>query len=404
MSLDIIYLLNAVVFTAIAVLCFYIFFSFHSNISRIRQIGNIIGVSGIFYLTFSFLNLLWVFRIIEDKGRDFILVYTFLTLITAVLMLYTVYKITDNRNLIYILLLFIISFFSIIYISKAFFLITIISSYLLLAIVFLQLMFVANIYLRDAGYLGVGYILLSTILLILTVFGADPSRLVWFIPNIILFCVFLFLFLDIKNQGVIIDNAKKKTKNRVLSFVSLFLKFSVFIISLVPFVLLSTIAIHEVGHSIVAQYYECEYSKSIVYDILDSPHTEIRCSSYYNDIVLTAGGIIAPMIIAVIFLLLGGNFTRDISSLMLGFGLLISYGDLSSLSVSEGITTSIMILGYAVILISIVNLSVFYLKQNEIFRESLFEGIKKIYKGEPEVRKIVSYNAKIVAHEEDVRK
>src|SRR3989339_1530227 len=126
MSLDIIYLLNAVVFTAIAVLCFYIFFSFHSSISRIRQIGNIIGVSGIFYLTFSFLNLLWVFRIIEDKGRDFILIYTFLILITAVLMLYTVYKITDNRNLIYILLLFIISFFSIIYISKAFFLITII--------------------------------------------------------------------------------------------------------------------------------------------------------------------------------------------------------------------------------------------------------------------------------------
>ncbi len=386
------YLFNGISQLAIAILSFYIYFSFYKKGAAIKQIGNILGVNGIFYLTFSFLSILG-FSMILVPSQDFILIHTILTVMSTVLLLYSVYKITANKNLIYLFLLFLVTIFSIIYSINTFFLTTIIISYLLLIIVFLDLVIFANFYLKTSGYFGIAYTILSALFLLLIISGVEPSGLLWFIPNTILFFVFLFIFLDIKNLGIIkSEKSKGKKPPTIFSYILLFFKFLLFIMSISPFVLLSTISIHEVGHALSAQYYGCEYSKAVIYDILGSPHTEIRCSSEYNDTVLTLGGVLAPFIFLLIFLLIGNEFTTKISWLILGFSLLISYGDLNSLSISKNIVFGVMFIAYIIILLSIVKLSIFFLKQQNLFKDGIKESIKHLSKSPVEVKKILKYD------------
>ena len=176
----------------------------------------------------------------------------------------------------------------------------------------------------------------------------------------------------------------------MLNFANVFAKFFIFIISITAFMLLSTVALHEFGHAMIAQYYNCEHTRAVIYDVVLSPHTAVQCSSY-NDVLFTLGGLMATFIIGLIFLLTGSQFTTRLSYLIFGFALLISYGDLTDLRVSKNTIAAAIFLSLIIIIISIIRLSSFYLKQQEIFKE----GIKNIHRGKAEVKKILRYENKI---------
>jgi hypothetical protein len=397
MAFSIIYLLNGASHLAVALIAFYIYFSFWKKKEKTGMIGNLIGANGIFYLAFGFLNFLWIFEFLEPSREDFILMVTALTVISAVLLLYVVYKITNNKNLLYLLILFITSVFAINFSLNAFFLSTMVISYLLIIIVFLDLFFFSNYYLKRAGFLGLFYTIISILLLVLIFFGLEPARLFWFIPNTLIFFVLLFIYLDVKQLGIIkIERYKyKKKRFTFLSFTEIFVKFIVFIISISIFILISSVAIHELGHALIAQYYGCEHSKAVIYDIIKPPHTEIRCNEYYNNVILTLGGIMFTFVIAFIFLLTGGVFTTTLSYLIFGFALLISYGDLSDLGISKNIIVTIMFLSLVIIIFAIIRISVYYLKQQDIFKKGINNGVKKIYDSKKlKIRKILKYETK----------
>jgi hypothetical protein len=277
-------------------------------------------------------------------------------------------------------------------------------SYLLIMIVFLELVFFSNLYLKKAGFAGLFYTIISIIFLILISLDFQLLNLLWFVPNILMFFVLYLIYLDVKNLGILEKKKVLKKKKIVfLNLVNVFAKFFIFIISITGFILLSTLALHEFGHAMVAQYYGCEHTKAVIYDIIDYPHTEIRCSSYYNDTLLTLGGLLATLTIGLIFLLAGGAFTTRLSYLIFGFSLLISYGDLTDLGISKNIIATIIFLSLIIIIIAIVKLSSFHLKQQEIFKEGkqqeifkegIKKGIKKIYDGEAEIKKILKYEDK----------
>lgn len=391
--MSLIWLLNGLSYLTVAIAAFCIFFLFLKERGTINKIGDVLGVNGIFYLIFGFLNFSWFFNFLEPAREDFILMNFVLTVVSSILVLYTVYKITDNRNLVYLFILFLTTLFAINQSMRSFFFFSMAISYLLMIIVFLDLIFFSNLYLKRAGFAGLFYSMTSIIFLVLIFLDFGSFSLLWFIPNILMFMVFYFIFLDIKNLGI----AKKKaseSKTGLLNFISVFIKFFLYIISMASFILLSTVALHEFGHVIIAQYYGCEHTRAVIYDMVHSPHTEVTCSEYYNGVLLTLGGILSTFVVGLIFLLTGGHFTTRLSYLIFGYSLLISYGDLSDLGLSKNITSSVIFLSLIVIVIAIIKISSLYLRQQQIFKEGVKSGIRKIYEGEAEVRKIVKYDDK----------
>jgi hypothetical protein len=395
--------LNGLGYLAIALMAFYMFFAFSKKSETIERIGKVFGVNGIFHMMFGFLALSWALGFLEPTKNDFVLVSFVVTVVSSILTLYAVYKITSNRNLIYLFVLFLTTIFAINQSINYFFLFSMVVSHLLMMIVFLDLVFFSNLYLKKAGFAGIFYALISIFFVVMVFANYGNLGLPWFIPNVLMFLVLYFIFLDVKNLGVIEDKryAAKKKKS-VLNFAGVFGKFFVFITAMSAFIFLSTVALHEFGHAMIAQYYGCENTRAIIYDVAGgSPSTETICGSNYNDLFLTLGGIVATIAIGLVFLLTGGEFTTRLSYIIFGFGLLISYNDLVELGLSKSILTSIMLISIVMIAIAIVRLSGYYLRQQEIFKEGLKQGVKRIYDGEREVKKIVKYE---VEEEEESKK
>lgn len=368
--MSVIFALNGLGYLAVSLMSFYIFYSFLKKEETTAKVGNILGVNGIFYLLMSFLNFFWVFELLEPNNKDFVLVNMVLTVVTSILILYAVYKITGNKNLVYLLMLFITTVFAINFSIKAFFAVTLAVSYLLMALVFLDLVFFSNFYLKRAGFIGLFYVIVSVFLLVLTFLGNEAYRLFWFLPTISMFFVFLLIYWDVTNIGVIkIKREKNKQKKEfaVLAYTSVFGRFLIFTVSISAFILVSSVAVHELGHALTAQYYGCGQFKAVIYDVI-APHTEIICDFYYNDLILTLSGFGATLVIALMFVLTGSQFTKGLSYMLFGFGLLISYGDLVDLGISKNIIALLLLLSLVIIVFATVKLSVYYLKQENIFK------------------------------------
>jgi hypothetical protein len=386
--------LNGLSYLAVALIEFYISFSLSREKPITRKVGDIIGVNGIFYLVFALLNFSWVFRLLDPTKQDFILMSFVLAVINSILILYAVYKITGNRNLIYLVVLFLVSVFAINFSMNSFFLLSMAISYLLLVIVFLDIMFFSNLYLSKAGVMGFFYTISSLILLVLAYYNFNPVYLPWMIPNGFMLLALHSIFLYIKSVGIAENKKHYKKEKFAISIAYEFIKFSASTLSITAFILLSVIGLHEFGHAMVAQYYGCDHTKAVIYDVVQAPHTEVICDYYYNDTLLTLGGILATFVIGIVFLITGGEFTTLISYLIMGFSVLISYGDFTELGISKNITWTLALLSLAAIIISLVKLSEYQLKQQNFlryrFRSILKKGKDKSY----ETKKIIKYENK----------
>ena len=93
-------------------------------------------------------------------------------------------------------------------------------------------------------------------------------------------------------------------------------------------------------------------------------------------------------------MLTGSQFTRSLSYLLFGFGLLVSYGDLLDLEISKNIITLVSLMSLIIVILAIIRISTYYLKEQDIFKSGIDDGIKRLNEGEPEVRKILKYDDK----------
>jgi hypothetical protein len=132
-----------------------------------------------------------------------------------------------------------------------------------------------------------------------------------------------------------------------------FLRYFVFIIILTNFIFIGVLAVHEGGHFLISKLNPDCTLERIVYEG-GLPHTEILCNnsvSSTNKIIF--GGIFIPIIIALLLFFGGGTFMKEISLLIIGFNILISYKDFMDLGFSQNISTFFSIFGGIVILLAI---------------------------------------------------
>ena len=372
-----VWFLNGVSLAAIAVISFYGFLVWYTN-KHISAAGKIIGINGLLFLIYSFLNFIWGVGVINPIESDFILLGGLFNIMKAALFVIIVYNFISDKNLLYVLFLFLLTALAMPSNINMFFCIISFVSYAVIAIASFDLFLLSDKLLRKAGIFSLFYSLISIFLLITV--SMSPSKIISFIPNTILFIVFLLFVLDIENWGSK-QKKEQKQKKRKIIYPFLFMKFIIFMSFVTIFALLSTIALHEMGHALAGQYYGCERSRAVIYDLSDLPHTEMICTGYYNDTIITLAGVFLPIIIGIIFLLTGSSFTANLSYLIFGFSLIIPSLDLESLNVSQSSIFLVILLGFVILLYGIVKLSVSYVKQ----KGGLFED-RKILKvfDEPE--------------------
>ncbi len=360
--MDYIILLNSISYIAIAFISSCFLFVLGQKNRPENKIRTSAGVIGFFYTILGIVNLCWALDILNPSQEDFILMHFMITIITSIIMLYMIYKITANRNLIYLLLLYIAAIFAINFSLNYFFLFTVSLSYLLMVIVFLELVIISKLYLKKAGIAGLAYSVLSMIIILDIYKGNNSYDLVWFIPNIGLIFVLYYIMKDIRYLGILKEYTRNKINNKIL-LIEKISRFILFIITITGFIFLSTIALHEMGHAIAAQYYGCEHTKAVIYDVINAPHTEIFCGSDYNETIITLAGFFATITTGLLFFLAGGRFTSILSYIILGLSLIISNSDLSELGLSSNIIAAISIAGLIIMVIATIKLSIYYIKQ-----------------------------------------
>ena len=351
------YFVNALSYLAAAITASYIFLVWSKKKEAVCKTGKIAGISGFFFFVMAFINFLWSFDFPAPSIEEFMLIKTAFAVIEASLLLLIVYEVNRDKRLFYLLSLFIVSVIAFKYSTANFFLISLITSYLLALLVSLDLVLFSNFYLKKAGMAGLFYSFSSLFFALLIYVGKNPMTMPWFIPNALMSAVFLFIFLDVKYCGIIKEIKRAKAVNKSLNLIFAFAKFIIFISSLTSFIFFSTIAVHELGHALSAQFYGCEYSKAVVYDLNDYPHTEIACSSGYSDFFVTISGLLLSAAIGLLFLFTGGESTKRMAYLILGFALLDSYGDLVEMNTSKSIIaiavfSSLIVIGSAIIKLS----------------------------------------------------
>ncbi len=345
-------LINAISYLAIFLVTLYIFIKWHKD--KLKKTARFILSIGSLYFLLAILHILWTFDILNFYIKDFEIIKTGAVVLETILFLCFIHSKTKNKNLKYFLAIFIlITTITLISFSN-FMLLVAIFSYCLLMILFLD--FVYNLpCLKRVGYIGAIYSIVSIILNIIMIFNPIAQKFC-LIPTMILFVAFIYLIRDIAycrfNTDIPIKIQLSKTKLLLIST-----RYFFFIIGIIGFVIISVIGLHELGHALTAQILGCEHVKAIIFETKALPHAQFICVENSKIPFLILGGIILPLIFGLMIYFNGHRMIKNLSYLVLGFGILAGQKDFLMLGISKNITTSLIISSIIIIAFAIIKIA-----------------------------------------------
>lgn len=300
------------------------------------------------YIILLVISALWASGNLEYISRDLSIIYSLILIFQTAALLIISGNATGKKRISYFLALYAMAaiFFvvSLDYFSY-FALIISLALNLLLAFGFI---FAYKDY-RWEGYLLAIYASVSLILILLL---GGHNILISSLVSMALFLVFIYYFARKIESHVFVKHADEGEENYIFTFIRYF----VFIIVITCIMLVSTIAVHELGHVAAAKYYGCEFT-TVLFVEDKYPHTEVICSDEGAIFWTSLFGVILPILIALILFIIGGSFIRDISLLMLGFNFVAAYRDLHNTGMSGSLIISILVLGLIIIALSVILLA-----------------------------------------------
>jgi len=327
---------------------FAIFSVFCLKNERIKKIYILFLLLALSFLLVSVFYFLWSFGFVEYSIVDFSLIASILLFFRVAILLVILSYVFHNNNILSFVFFYglvVVSFFFSISISF----VVMFDSFLILLL--LSLILYSKKEFQRVGMLGIFYSILSLVLFILLYFRIGDVVYVTIALNILFFLFLFELVYVIKtNTAIIVRYGYFKRANSVFFD---FLKYFVFIVVLINFVFIGTVAIHELGHYGSAKLFGCGYSR-IVYDS-GLPHTELLCKteSPLNHSMTLIFGIGLPILISLFFFFSGGQFIREIGVLVIGFDLMISFQDLLDLGFSDVFALFFSIVGFIAVVIAV---------------------------------------------------
>ncbi len=350
--INLLFLLNALVSLVIAIFLIYSFIKKKKTHPALERVFFLFFLMGFIFLLYSIVFFLWIFNATVYNSSDFLFIHSILISAESILFLLIVYDIRRNKKLFYLLFIYLIFVFSIL-IGWNFPVFLLISSLMLIMILFILLISIPNF--TRFSKLAIFYCSISLLFEVTLLFKNQQSPLMSLISNLFFFLFVLFFVIDVKNISFYTDeNSKRLRKNYYLFD---FFRYFIFIVILTNFVFIGTIAIHESGHFFVSKIFtDCDLER-IVYEG-NLPHTEILCSESVDSLdTVIWGGILVPVLVAFLFFFGGGTFMKEISLLILGFNIIISYQDFIDLSFSSTLSTFFSMFGGAIIILGILILA-----------------------------------------------
>ncbi|GEM_PF-6636609 len=332
------------------------------------HVPELAGVNSVIYSIQALLSLMWATGAVTYSPSDFLLFRAIFSVIQAAIALFIVYSMTESKSIIFLLLLFLASSIPLRTDITLFFAMMALTSYILILIVIGDIMIFhpqkGNAKLRLAAIFGAFYAFSSISSFVLFFFlGIALSAFLFPLQNLALAASLFFFITGFEHTG---SKAKQAVARKNVSLPLLFARYSVFVIGICAFIFLSTISIHELGHTLAAQMSGCQ-AKTIIYANAENPHTEFICLGNYSNELITVAGILLPIIVAVLFMLTKEPLIIKMAYLIMGFNLFISFRDLKELYVSESAIFLIISLSVITILFAIIRLSVYYLYQQASF-------------------------------------
>lgn len=311
---------------------------------------------------------LWFAGILDANSTDELLINGLFSIFVSIVMLLIVHKWTNNRNLLFLLALYLISIVFLAQSLVTFYSVLVLASFALSLIAFLELYVVSNHHIRRAGFAGTAYSLVGIILIILGMLNIPVHQTLWALPNFLFALVLFFLYKD--GRFCLIINPKKYIKKNKEHYTIAFARYILYIISISVLMFVATIAIHESGHAISALYYGCEHS-TIKFDFQNAPHTEIACtnSTYANIAIITLSGLIFTLFASIMLYLTDHTFSKRLAELMAGLGFLLMFNDFRDIGLSINIIILVSLLALVVVVLAIINISLDYIFTEPLMRK-----------------------------------
>ena len=326
--MNIFYFLSGIVFLLIFVICLIRFLKMDKGSPSYRVMKLVFFVS-IFSLIVSVLFFMWNFNLIRYSFYDFALVFGGFCVGFSLVFFRVVFLFSGNKRLNYFLVLYIgalvFGFF-----SGGNYLFLILSSSLFLFLVFYDFVFRIDVY-KNIGYLGVGFALVLTVIFFFGYYGVGDNLFGFFIlfAGFILFCLIFIFVRDIEKYSIL---PEKYDFNRGYFFV--LFGHLMFVLIVVNFVFIGTVAAHEAGHYGVFSFLNC-VDKKIVYDN-SMFHVEGFCTGEMDNIYSAWGGILFPFLVALVFGFFNIAFFREVAILMTGFNFFAISKDLIEIGYGRG--------------------------------------------------------------------
>lgn len=342
--MDLLFLINGLL-----CFCFFIFFIFnyfkHRNINSRREVLSYLFMIVFLYFSFSLLFLLWFFNFLDYSETDFVLIFLIGLIFQTLLFLRIGYSFYGSKSFnllsfVYLAVMILLAFKFQLFLKYGFLL-----SFIVQGFFFFQIILLGKDY-RRLAFGGIFYSVISIIFYFLFLFGLINILVYFIIVSIIIFYSIWIFFLDIEKYSFI-PRKFSREKHSVLVFINNI----IFIVVLINFVFISTIAIHEFGHYGLSTLYECE-SSSIVYDG-SFFHTDILCLNSDDVLFVVLGGILFPYLVGLLIILLGSRFMRDVGLLIIGFNSISLSRDLQFLGVSENFIFLSILFGILFIILGI---------------------------------------------------
>jgi hypothetical protein len=340
-------LLNVLVSLVIFLFLILVFVKFRKNY-LLKKLSFLFLLMGLIFLVSSIIFSSWLFNINNYSSNDFLFIQSILTFFEAILLVIIIYVIRKNKKIFSLL-------FTYLFFILALFLGLDFSNFLLLSslsvILILFILFISIPHFKRISKFAIFYSSLSLFFQVLLIFQNESSPVFSLISNSFFFVFLLFFILDLKKFPV--SSFEKRINIRKSYYFLDFLRYFIFIVILTNFIFIGVLAVHEAGHFIVSKTSsECDLER-IVYEG-KLPHTEILCNNSPESMgKILLGGIFLPIIVALLLFIGGGTFMKEISLLIIGFDILISYKDFIDLGFSQSISTFFSILGGIMIILAI---------------------------------------------------
>jgi len=147
--------------------------------------------------------LLWALDFLVPTNEDTMLINGLFYIASAVLVLFLVHKLTANKNLKYLLILFAITLLTLPYSFSKFFSSLLLMAFLLFLIVSLDMVLIRRYHMQYAGIIGSIFAITGIFFSILLLFNVAYTDLWWWILNPILALFIFMVHLDQKYFSLI---------------------------------------------------------------------------------------------------------------------------------------------------------------------------------------------------------